>query len=319
MRKAILLSVLLIVLLLAASVWGWFYIRSTQWTHEVIWGNGRIEADQTLPGSKVVGRVLSVSFDEGSPVQTGQILAVLDSSIIKAQIQGAKSQVIQLERTAAAAQSDVDAANSQRAFANEDFQRYDALLQNHAVSIQTRDQYRLIRQTSEARYSQALARYYATGAQLDSTKARLEELLKGLEDYHIVSPLTGVVLYKLVEPGEVVTPGGRVASLIDPNMLYMTLYVPEKQAGRIHLGDPARIRLDAFPNQWFPAYVMFISEQAEFTPKEVQTTEEREKLVFRVKLRVKQPPSSILKPGMPGEGFIKVDVKKPWPDLPNSS
>ncbi|SNR66596.1 HlyD family secretion protein [Desulfurobacterium atlanticum] len=137
-------------------------------------------------------------------------------------------------------------------------------------------------------------------------EAVVEEVKANLEDMVIKSPIDGVVTVKYVNTGEVVPAGFRIVSVVNLNDVYLKGYIPEKKIGLIRIGQPAYIVVDAYPDKKFPAYVSYISQKAEFTPKEVQTKEERVKEVFAVKLKLKKNPDGISKPGMPADGYIEL-------------
>ncbi len=138
-------------------------------------------------------------------------------------------------------------------------------------------------------------------AQAQAQAAELDTLVGYLD---IASPLVGVVLTRSVELGEQVAPGSPLFSLVDLDRLYLKVYVPEPQIGRVALGQQAQVRVDAYPDRAFAATVTKIATAAEFTPKNVETKEERVKLVFAVELSLSENPGGVLKPGMPADGLI---------------
>jgi HlyD family secretion protein len=139
-----------------------------------------------------------------------------------------------------------------------------------------------------------------------SIKAQVERVEATLHNYVIRSPVDGVVSYKLVEPGEVVGAGDRLFTLYNLKELYFEGFVPERDVGLLHLGQKALIKVDSYPNRSFKGALSFISTYAEFTPKEVQTKEERVKEVFKVKVRLLENPNFVLKPGMPADCFLEM-------------
>ena len=140
----------------------------------------------------------------------------------------------------------------------------------------------------------------------ESIKAQVERVEATLNNYVIRSPVEGVVSYKLVEPGEVVGAGARLFTLYNLKELYFEGFVPEKEIGLLHLGQKAIIKVDSYPKRSFRGAVSFISTYAEFTPKEVQTKEERVKEVFKVKVRLLENPNFVLKPGMPADCYVEI-------------
>ena len=139
-----------------------------------------------------------------------------------------------------------------------------------------------------------------------------------IKDATLISPVTGRVLYRLTEPGEVLGPGGKALTLVNLEDVYMEIFLPAEQAAAIKVGADARITLDYRPNAAAPARVSFVSPEAQFTPKQVETQSEREKLMFRVKIQV--PDELVMhyiediKTGVRGVGYVKTNPSAAWPD-----
>jgi HlyD family secretion protein len=159
-----------------------------------------------------------------------------------------------------------------------------------------------------ASQAQALA---ALDSQVQQATAQLAELDTEIGYLDIPSPLAGVVLTRSVELGEQVAPGSPLFSLVDLNRLYLKVYVPEPLIGRVALGQRAEVSVDAFPDKAFAATVTKVATAAEFTPKNVETKEERVKLVFAVELSLTENPGGVLKPGMPADGVIHTASSEP--------
>ena len=140
-------------------------------------------------------------------------------------------------------------------------------------------------------------------AQVNQASAALAQAQARLREMRIAAPMSGVILRKNLEVGEIVTPGVPILTLLDPKDLWLRAYVPEVEVGRIKVGQTARVAIDAFPNRSFPGHLSEISSEAEFTPKNVQTRKERVNLVFRVKISVENP-AGLLKPGLPADAEI---------------
>ncbi len=123
--------------------------------------------------------------------------------------------------------------------------------------------------------------------------------------------------YRVVQPGEVLAAGGRVLNLVDLGDVYMTFFLPTAQVGRIPIGSEVRLVLDAAPQIVIPAKATFVADVAQFTPKTVETEEERQKLMFRVKAHIS--PALLkkyihqVKTGLPGMAYVKLDSNKEWP------
>ena len=152
----------------------------------------------------------------------------------------------------------------------------------------------------------------ALEAQLKQAQAALAETQSVLEDLTIYAPATGMITTRIVDTGEVIVAGSPLFDIVDLDRLYLKCYVPEKQIGKLRLGLPARIYTDAFPDTPFSATVRYISSTAEFTPKEVQTPDERVKLVYAVKLYLDANPEHRLTPGLPADAVIRWQEDTPW-------
>ena len=167
-------------------------------------------------------------------------------------------------------------------------------------------------------------------AQLDRANAELALARQGeaeaegrriatqIDDSTLLAPMPGRVLYRLAEPGEVVSAGGPILTLLSLEDVYMEVFLPAREAGLLPIGAEARIVLAALPDFAIPASVSFVSPEAQFTPKQVETLDEREKLVFRVRVRI--PPELIegriehVKTGLRGVAVVRLDASQPWPD-----
>ncbi|WP_456457332.1 HlyD family secretion protein [Thermovibrio sp.] len=140
----------------------------------------------------------------------------------------------------------------------------------------------------------------------ESLKGKLKEAQAVLENLKIYSPINGVISQKLVHVGEVVAAGAPIYTMYNLNNLYFEGYIPEKEIGLVHIGQRGFVKVDSYPKRKFPVVLTYISNRAEFTPKEVQTKEERVKEVFKVKLKLLENPNYVLKPGMPADCYIEL-------------
>ena len=152
----------------------------------------------------------------------------------------------------------------------------------------------------------------ALRAQAAQAEAAQDEALSVLEDLTIKAPISGVVMTRVAEVGQVVAAGAALLNIVDLDRLYLKVYVPAAEIGKLRLGLPAQVFTDAFPDQPFPARVRYIASRAEFTPKEVQTPDERVKLVYAVKLYLDENPEHRLTPGLPADAVIRWKEDAPW-------
>jgi len=152
----------------------------------------------------------------------------------------------------------------------------------------------------------------AVAAQKRQAAAALDEAQSVLDDLEVKAPVAGTVTTRIVDEGEVVSPGAPLLTVVDLDRLYLKVYVPEKEIGKLRLGLEARIYTDAFPDRPFEARVRYIASRAQFTPKEVQTPDERVKLVYAVKLYLEENPDHRLTPGLPADAVIRWRDGVPW-------
>jgi HlyD family secretion protein len=152
----------------------------------------------------------------------------------------------------------------------------------------------------------------ALARQRAQAEAQLAEQQSHVSDFSVKSPIDGRVLTRTVERGERVEPGTPLFTLVDLDRLYVKIYVPEPSIGKVALGQEARVYVDAYPGRAFPARVSRVSQEAEFTPKNVETREERVKLVFAVEVALAENPGGVLKPGMPADAAVRWQPDAPW-------
>lgn len=188
------------------------------------------------------------------------------------------------------------------------------MIKHGFVSGQIVDQQQARLDTGVAAVAASKAQVSAVGATIGAAQAQVAMLTSEIDDASLRAPIDGVVQLRMAEPGEVLGAGGRVLLLIDPSDQYMNLYLPASVTGRLAVGDDARILLDALPDRPLPAKINFVAAKSQFTPKEVRKTrDERQKLVFRVKLRLTDPGAlPQAKPGMPGAGYVRT-APIDWP------
>ena len=202
-------------------------------------------------------------------------------------------------------------------FTRTDYERGKYLVGQGNISQQVADLRRNKFEAAEAAYVAAQAQRDQAESQIKAAAADVERFQSILVDLVLISPRSGRVQYRLARAGEVVSAGQRVLTILDLNDVYMTIYLPAKEAGQLALGDEARTILDPVPQYVFPSTVIFVATEAQFTPKSVETAEEREKLMFRVKLQadpqVLDKYHRQVKTGVRGLGFVRTDPKVPWP------
>jgi HlyD family secretion protein len=255
-------------------------------------GSGIIEVTEVTVRSKVTGRVAEMPFDEGQQVEAGKVVARLAHDELSAQERQALAAVSAAQSQAAAAQANFNTAE-------DSYQRNQPLYQSGTISIQAFTQIENQRQAARSQLE-------ASKGLLAQAQAALSLARAQVANSYIEAPISGVMLEKNIEAGELALPGTPVCKLGDITRPYIKIYLPEKEYGRIKLGQKAKITVDSYPGQEFEGAVAVIAGQAEFTPKDVQTKEERTKLVFAVKINL-QNPRGELKPGMPADAVIEME------------
>jgi HlyD family secretion protein len=279
--------------------------------------NGRLEATEVDVSAKYPGRLATLTVNEGDEVTAGQVVATISSPETEAQLRGAQQKVLQATQDVAAAVALIAQRNADLTTARRDYERGESLVGEGWLTQQVFDQRRNKLDSSEAALTAANAQRDAAEAAIKASQADVERLQAILADLVLISPRTGRVQYRLARAGEVIAAGQRVLTILDLNDVYMTIYLPANVAGKLRLGDEARAILDPVAEYVFPATISFVATEAQFTPKSVETAEEREKLMFRVKLQgdpeVLKKMHRDVKTGVRGLGFVRTDPKIPWP------
>jgi HlyD family secretion protein len=265
----------------------------------LIQANGRIEGDTTLIASKLPGRIARLEVREGDSVKPNQVLATLEDAQVRARAE-------QAARAAESARMQMLAARGQAEQAARDAERFNALLKDGTATRREWEQANLARDVAQRTLRAAQAQY-------EAARHAQSEAESVLRDLTITAPSGGIVTARFREQGEVVAAGSPMLSIVDLDRLYLQVYVPELLIGKLRLGLPARIYFDAFPDAPVSAVVRYISSRAEFTPKEVQTPDERVKLVFAVRLYLTENPDHRVTPGLPADAVIRWRDDVDWP------
>lgn len=280
-------------------------------------GNGRLEATEVDVASKIAGRLREVLPREGDMVAVGAVVARLDADDLRAQVRAAEAQVEQARKAVEQTQAGMRKSKSDVSLAGKTLKRSEELVNKGFISRNKLDTDLTGMEGAMAGVAQARGRIGEADAAVAAAEAKRDALLVTLADSELKAPISGRVLYRLAEPGEVLAAGGKALTLLDLTDMSMTIYLPTDQAGRVALGSAARIVLDALPEQVIPAHVSFVAPKAQFTPREVETRSEREKLMFRIK--VKADPAwlaahrDLAKGGMPGVAWVRLDPDVAWP------
>lgn len=292
--------------------------------------SGTVEATEADLGFQVPGRVEKIDVREGDRVESGVELARLDRAELlarrraaQAQVDAARALLVELERgfrpeEVAQGRAALSAAEQRLSDARRDVERTRNLFEGGAVSRELLDKHETAFEIAMAEYQRAeealqilqsgprqerIAAQRAALAQAEATVAQIEA---GLAYAVIRAPFAGVVSLRHREPGESVQAGAPVITVMNPDDRWIRIYVREDEVGKLTLGQTAEITADADPQRVYDGQVVFIASEAEFTPRNVQTTEERVKLVYRVKVQVTGDPGFDLKPGLAADVRLSV-------------
>ena len=308
-------------------------------------GNGRIEAVEIDVSAKSPGRIKDILVDEGDLVKADDILARMDTAELAARRRQAEAQlqrasigvdtartlIAQREAEKTAAAAVVAQREAEHDVAKRTLARSEQLAVSNTVSQQILDNGRAAERSaaaavaaagaqlaaSEAAINAARAMVVDAQAAVDAARAAIEAIDTEIDDATLRAPRDGRVQYRVAQPGEVVGSGGRVLSLVDLGDVSMTFFLPTAEAGRVAIGTEVRLVLDAAPQYVIPARATFVADVAQFTPKTVETEEERQKLMFRIKAKI--APELLrkyiqqVKTGLPGVAYIRLDPKAEWP------
>ena len=290
--------------------------------------NGRIEVQRVDIAAKLPGRVAEIRVKEGDFVTKGMVIAQLDTSELVAQLAAAEASVQRAAASIGRADAEIAVREAEHNLSEVEMRRASDLEQRAAgtrVELERRTARHLV---SEAQIQGARAAVAEAKAAKQTAEAQVAQIKVMLDDMVLRTPVSGRVEYKLVQSGEVVAAGGRLATILDLTDVFMTIFLPTSGAGRVALSADARIVLDSAPEYVVPATVSFVAAEAQFTPKTVETASEREKLMYRVKLAIDpkllETYRDYVKAGLTGNAYVKVTRDAVWPEhlaprLPNVS
>ncbi len=332
MKKKIIPVVALLAVI--GVVVGWLHFRGNGDTNGRVFVSGNIEATEVDLSFRIAGQIKTLPIEEGDRVQQGQTVATLDTDTLLAQrgaaqaeIGNARAVLDQLEEGTRCeeieqARAMYKSCESKMKNAKDEFDRYLALIKEKAISASTFDTKETSLKVATEEFNNAAEKLKqlekgpreqeirAGRARLERAEFELKKIELDIEHSVLQTPVSAVVLVKSNELGEVVLPGAPVATVAAVDEVWLKGYVGEQNLGKIKLGQKAEITTDSYPDKVYPGVITFISPRAEFTPKNVQTKEERVKQVYRVKITIPNPDQE-LKIGMPAEGYVLVDAEPP--------
>ncbi|HEX5311602.1 HlyD family secretion protein [Aquabacterium sp.] len=304
-------------LLIAAGWLMWNQSHRQDTPEGLVRGNGRLEVERIEIAAKYPGRIVELPVQEGDLVKAGDLIARQDSTELTAQKAAVAAAMERAQQAIARAKAETQVRQVQARLAQLELDHTVKLRQDTLVSRAEVERREAQRDGERAGVSVAQAAIGEATAARSEAQAQIQRLDVAIADMSLRAPVSGRIEYRVVEPGSVIPSGGRVATLLNTSSVYMTVFLPTSAAGRLKVGDEARLVLDAAPQFVIPAHVSFVAAEAQFTPKYVETATERDKLVYRVKLQVPTEVASryaqYVKAGLTGNGYVRSDTQKPWP------
>ena len=287
-KKQVIIPIVILVLLALIAL---IYFQTHRGAKTILL-SGTIEVTEVEISPELSAKVAALYLREGDTVQEGDPLLDLDKSELEARLREAEA-----AQQAAEAQSSL--ARAKMANAQRDYNRSLKLYQAKAISESAFD-------AAETAYEVAKNTYEASLNQLKGVQAQVETLTLQLEKNHLTSPMSGLILERNVEAGEVVSPGMVLMTIGDLKRPWVRVYIGEPDIGRVRIGQEAMVVTDAYPKREFPGTLRYIANEAEFTPKNVQTRQERIKLVYEARIYLTNE-EGILKPGMPADVSLRLE------------
>lgn len=309
-----------LVALAAAAAAGWATWANTHREGTppgLIRANGRLEVERIEIAAKYPGRIVELPVKEGDLVKAGDLIARQDSTELAAQKAAVAASMERAQQAIGRAHAETQVRQVQARLAQMELDHTVKLRKDTLVSGAEVERREAQRDGENAGVSVAKAAIGEATAAKAEAQAQIKRLDVAISDMSLLAPVNGRIEYRVVEPGSVIPSGGRVATLLDTSNVYMTVFLPTSIAGKLKVGDEARLVLDAASQFVIPARVSFVAAEAQFTPKYVETATERDKLVYRVKLQVPTEVASqyaqYVKAGLTGNGYVRQDSQAAWP------
>jgi HlyD family secretion protein len=291
--------------------------KQTALPNGIVSGNGRLEAKLVDISAKEALRVKEILVDEGALVKPDQVLVKMDTVTLEAQLAESNAGIAAAQERLAVAEAAITKQKAEIDLAQVETDRAARLVAEGAGSQRDLDVRRTKLETTNAALSEAQAALKTATEQVEVARANAATIQTRIDDATLKSPVTGRVLYRLAETGEVLAAGGKALTLVNMEDLYMEIFLPSEPASMVRIGAEGRITVDYAPKRAIPGYVSFVSPEAQFTPKQVETKTEREKLMFRVKIQLPKEIASQyvdrIKTGIRGMGYVKIKDSAVWP------
>ena len=320
----------IIFLLITANLFLYVYgCNKPENNHNAIKASGFIEAREIDIRSEISGKIVSLNFEEGDKFKKGELICLIDKEKLEFQLKQAEAKV---EETMAGLsllksglrKEEIDRAKNlvqelteKRNLARREYERAKELFEKGVLSKSAFDTAKTSMKMTEEEMLGAQRQYEIakkgyrmeeieeSQAVLKGAEFKVEEIKRNIKDSEILSPVTGIITKKVAENGEYVPTGGLIATITDLSYVWLKIYLSENEYGKVMIGQKVRIKIDSFPEKYFEGKIIYISSEAEFTPKNIQTQEDRVKLVYALKVGINNN-KGIFKPGMPADAIIEI-------------
>jgi HlyD family secretion protein len=312
MRRRIVWSLLAVVVLAGGAALTYQWLRVPPLPAGFAYGSGHVEATEVRLAAETGGRVVEQRLIEGQPVRAGDVLLVIDPvttqdqlSSVQEEAQAIRASVAALEAQIVSWQHHVETTRQQRA-------RIERLVTTQIATARELDSVNDAVNQAEGELGRLRAQRASLQAQVSSVESRVRLAQTNVSRTEVKAPQDATVLVRGVEVGEVIQPGQPLALLADLRRIELKVYLAANDAGRVKLGQSAQVRVDAYPDQTFPATVARVDPYAQFTPRDIHVPDERAQMVYGVTLVIDNAEQQ-LKPGMPADAWIQWDAQAPWP------
>lgn len=313
MRKTWLWTAVALVAIAGGSYALYLLLQPPRLLDQVLYGNGRIEGTEVRMSAEVGGRVVESSLQEGTTIAAGAALVTLDDTDFTLRRDRVAAEIEALRAERARAVSELEVARHHSKTAESDLTRYQALSDKGTVTPQRLEQAENASREAKGHVAATEAGIGAIDGRIEATRKELDLVANQIAKTRLLAPITGTVVAKALETGEVVQPGQTVAVIVDLSRIELKVFLPEGQIGKVALGSAARVRVDAFPDRLFEGRVARVDQHAQFTPRDIHMPQERTRTVFGVTLALDNP-DQILKPGMPADAWILWRPDAGWPE-----
>ena len=293
-RRFIIAPVVVIIGIALAVYFVWKNASNKRNANEIS-GSGTIEVTEVDVSAKIVGKIEEIKADEGDRVTKDQLLVVLSHDELNAQLK-------QSEANLMAVRDQLSQVQAQFRNVKENYNRAQELFKNGSFSQQQFD-------AAETQYRVVSAQLSGSKQLINQAQAQIDLIKTQIDNAYLKSPISGVVLQKNVEAGEMISPGTAILTIGDLSRPWIKIYISTLQTGKIKLNDKADIRVDALPDKTYTGRITNISSEAEFTPKNIQTKDERTRLVYAVKISLENM-NEELKPGMTADAMVNIKDSK---------